>query len=157
MFMLIVGQIKYAAYHWAEAWQSPQNMRPTKTQINLGILPVRSVSSLCAQCVAKDTRLLYVGSEDSELTGWMSRLIWVFAGRTGHFVGFVVLWLVFFFSPPNNFDMHMTEAEWSFVLYSAYNCTTNYNTKQEYNKNTTKLYIMAFMNIHVKRIGHMVF
>ena len=26
--------------------------------------------------------------------GWMPRLIWVFAGPTGHFVGFVMLWLV---------------------------------------------------------------
>ena len=27
-------------------------------------------------------------SEDFDQTGWMPRLIWVFAGRTGHFVGF---------------------------------------------------------------------
>ena len=29
-------------------------------------------------------------SEDSDQTGWMPRLIWVFAWRTCHFVGFVV-------------------------------------------------------------------
>ena len=34
-------------------------------------------------------------SEDSDQTGRMPRLIWVFAGRTGHFVGFVALWLKF--------------------------------------------------------------
>ena len=31
-------------------------------------------------------------SEDSDQTGWMPRLIWVFAGRTSHFAGCVVLW-----------------------------------------------------------------
>ena len=30
-------------------------------------------------------------SEDSDQTGRMPRLIWVIAGRTGHFVGFVML------------------------------------------------------------------
>ena len=34
-------------------------------------------------------------SEDSDQTGWMPRLIWVFAGRTCHFVGFVTRWLKF--------------------------------------------------------------
>ena len=32
--------------------------------------------------VAKDPRFLHVDSEDSDQTGWMSRLILVFAGRT---------------------------------------------------------------------------
>ena len=36
------------------------------------------------------TNLLQVDSEDSTETGWMPRLIWVFAGRTGHFFCFVV-------------------------------------------------------------------
>ena len=34
-------------------------------------------------------------SEDSDQTGQMPRLTWVFAGRTGHFIGFVMLWLKF--------------------------------------------------------------
>ena len=37
----------------------------------------------------------------TDQTGWMPRLprlIWVFAGRTDHFVGFVMLWLKFVFS-----------------------------------------------------------
>ena len=33
-------------------------------------------------------------SEDSDQTGWMPRLIWVFAGCTCHFVGFVMRWLI---------------------------------------------------------------
>ena len=58
------------------------NMRPAKTQISLGIRPVWSESSLCAQWVAKDPRFLHADSEDSDQTGRMPRLIWVFAGGT---------------------------------------------------------------------------
>ena len=65
------------------------SVRPAKTQISLGICPVRSDSSLCAQWVAKDSRFLHADSKDSDQTWWMPRLIEVFAGRTCHFVGFV--------------------------------------------------------------------
>ena len=34
-------------------------------------------------------------SKDSDQTGWMPRLIRVFAGCSGHFVGFVMLWLIY--------------------------------------------------------------
>ena len=43
---------------------------------------VWSESLLCAQWVAKDPRFLYADSEDSDQTGRMPRLIWVFAWRT---------------------------------------------------------------------------
>ena len=56
--------------------------RPVKTQISLGIHPVWSESSLRAQWVAKDPRFLHAHSEDSDQTGQMPRLIWVFAGST---------------------------------------------------------------------------
>ena len=58
--------------------------------------PDKSDPSLrCAlKWVAKDPRFLHVDSEDSDQTGRMPRLIWVFAGRTGHFVGFVMRWLI---------------------------------------------------------------
>ena len=58
------------------------SVRPAKTQISLGIRPVWSESSLCAQWEAKDPRFLHADSEDSDQTGRMPRLIWVFAGRT---------------------------------------------------------------------------
>ena len=54
-------------------------VRPAKSKISLGICPVWSESLLCAQRVAKDQSPLLADSEDS---GWMPRLIWVFAGRT---------------------------------------------------------------------------
>ena len=50
-------------------------------------------SSLCAQWVAKDPCFLHADNEDSDQTGWMPRLNWVFAGCTCHFVGFVMSWL----------------------------------------------------------------
>ena len=58
------------------------SVHPTKTQISLGIRPVWSESLLCAQWVANDPRFLHADSEDTDQTGRMPRLIWVFAGRT---------------------------------------------------------------------------
>ena len=62
-------------------------VRQAKTQISLGIHPIWSVF---AKWVAKDLSSLHADSEDSDQTGRMPRLIWVFAGRRGHFVGFVM-------------------------------------------------------------------
>ena len=68
-------------------------MRPVKTQISLDTRPVLSESLLCTQWVAKDPNFLHADSEDFDQTGRMPRLIRVFAGRTCHFVGFVMRWL----------------------------------------------------------------
>ena len=65
-------------------------VRPAKAQISLGIRPVWSKSSLCVQWVAEDPSFLHADSEDSDQTGRMPRLIWIFARRTCHFVGFVM-------------------------------------------------------------------
>ena len=65
-----------------------RHVRPATTQISLGIRPVWSESSLCAQRVANDPSFLQADSQNADQTGWMPRLIWVFAGRTRHFVGF---------------------------------------------------------------------
>ena len=48
---------------------------------NVAVHPVWSESSLCAQWVAKDPSFLHADSEDSDQTGRMTRLIWVFARR----------------------------------------------------------------------------
>ena len=71
-------------------------VRPGKTQISLGIHPVWSESSLCAQWIAKDPSFLHADSEDwsdwadaqadlslrwghSHFVGFvMSRLMWVY-------------------------------------------------------------------------------
>ena len=68
------------------------SVRPAKTQISLGIHPVWSESSLCAQWVAKDPSFLHADSED-----WSDRanaqadlsLHWQY----NHFVGFLMSWL----------------------------------------------------------------
>ena len=58
------------------------SVRPAKTQISLGIRPVLSESSLCAQWITKDPSFPHADSEDFDQTGRMPRLILVFAGRT---------------------------------------------------------------------------
>ena len=65
-------------------------VHPAKTHISLGIHPVWSESSLSAWRKLGSLATHWVHSEDSDQTGWMPRLIWVFAGRIGHFVGFVM-------------------------------------------------------------------
>ena len=69
------------------------SVRPAKTQISLGIHPVWSVSSLCAQWVAKDPSFLHAESEYSDQTGWMPRLIWAFGRRT--LILLVLSWLTY--------------------------------------------------------------
>ena len=65
-------------------------LRPLKTKISLGICPVWSESSLSAWRKVGSLATHWAHSEDSDQTGRMPRLIWVFAGRTDHIVGFVM-------------------------------------------------------------------
>ena len=78
-------------------------VRPAKTQITLGICPVWSESSQCDRWLAEDPMFLHADSEDSDQTGRMPRLIWVVAGRNGHFVGFVMRRLSFDYGTPWRF------------------------------------------------------
>ena len=80
------------------------HVRPAKTQISLGIRPVWSESSLFAWRKLGSLATHWSHSEDADQTGWMPRLIWVFAGRTDHFVGFVMRWLICVWWP-----MHTTQ------------------------------------------------
>ena len=57
-------------------------VRPAKTQISLGICPVWSESSLSAWRKLRSLVTHWVHNEDSDQTGRMPRLIWVFAGCT---------------------------------------------------------------------------
>ena len=69
--------------HWASAWQNQQNdLCAPQRQISLGIRPLWSEPLLCALWVAKDAMLLQADSEDSDQTGQMPRLIWVFTRHT---------------------------------------------------------------------------
>ena len=69
--------------------------KPTKWlcaqwRLRSALASAQSESSLCAQWVAKEPNFLHVDSEDSDQSGWMPRLIWVFAGRT--IILFVLSW-----------------------------------------------------------------
>ena len=57
-------------------------VRPVKTQISLGICPVWSESSLSAWRKLGSLATHWAHSEDSDQTGQMPRLIWVFTGCT---------------------------------------------------------------------------
>ena len=70
------------------------HVRPAKTQINLGIRPVWSESSLSTWGKRMSLAILRAHSEASDQTGRMPMLIWVFAGRKGHFVCFVMRRLI---------------------------------------------------------------
>ena len=62
-------------------------VRPAKTQISLGIRPVWSESSLCAQCVAKDPNSLHADSEDSDLSlRWAHRPFYWFCHEAAHVI-----------------------------------------------------------------------
>ena len=76
------------------------HVRPSKTQISLGIRQIWSGFFLCAQWVANDLRFLHANSEYSDPTGRMPRLIWIFFGRIVHLVCFVVRrWFMDYFIP----------------------------------------------------------
>ena len=57
-------------------------VHPAKTHISLGIRPVWSESSLSAWRTLGPLAIHWAHSKDSDQTGQMPRLIWVFAGRT---------------------------------------------------------------------------
>ena len=78
------------------------SVRPAETQISLGIRPVWSESSLSAWRKLGSLATHWVHSEDSDQTGRMPKLIWVFAGGTLIFVGFVMSWLKWLFTYPND-------------------------------------------------------
>ena len=60
-----------------------------------GLCTQQRVFAVCFKWEAKDPSILHADSEDSDQTERIPWLIWVFAGRTGHFVSFVILRLKF--------------------------------------------------------------
>ena len=71
----------------------PTNVRPWRLRSAWAYAQFDQ-SSQCAQWVAEDTMFLHADSEDFDQTGQMLRPVWVFAGRKGHFVGFVMSRLI---------------------------------------------------------------
>ena len=87
------------------------HVRPAKTQFSLGIRPVWSESSLSVWRKLGSWATHWAHSGDPDQTGRMPRLIWVFTGRTCHFVGFVMLRL-FFAVPHPSHSRGRTSHEW---------------------------------------------
>ena len=87
--------LQYCKCHMSRSMTKPTMwpVHPAKTQISLGIHPVWSESSLSAWRNLWSLATHWVHSKDSDQTGWMPRLIWVFVGHIWHFVGFVMPWL----------------------------------------------------------------
>ena len=75
---------------WAMTKPTKWSVCPAKTQISLGICPVWSESSLSTWRKLWSLATHWAHSEDSDQTGRMPRLIWVFTGHTCHFIGFVL-------------------------------------------------------------------
>ena len=71
------------------------HVHQSKTQISLGIRLVWSESLLSAWRKLGSLATHWEYSKDSDQTGRMPRLIWVFAGRKGYFVGFLMTWLIY--------------------------------------------------------------
>ena len=77
--------------HWACAWQKQQNDPCAQQKLRSACASAQFDQSLyCPHEVATH----WVHSKDSEQTGWMHRLIWVFVGCICHFVCFVMLRLI---------------------------------------------------------------
>ena len=68
---------------------------PSEDSDQPGHPPCEQSFLLCALWIAKNPSFIHADSEDSDQTGQMPRLIWVFAGRTCHFVGFVMRQLIY--------------------------------------------------------------
>ena len=80
--------IVYGIFHkikqkWAPTWQNQQcGCAPSKDSDQPGIRPVWSESSLSAWRKLRSLATYWAHSQDSDQTGRMPRVIWVFAGCT---------------------------------------------------------------------------
>ena len=69
-------------HNWAASWQNQQNGMCPQQRLRSGFRPVWSESLLSAWRNVGSLFTHWVHSEDSDQTGWLPRLIWVFAGGT---------------------------------------------------------------------------
>ena len=105
------------------------SVRPAKTQISLGIRPVWSESSLSAWGNLGFLATHGAHSEDSDQTGRMPRLIWVFAGRT-----FIVLVLSCRGSYYNYFRMIYSPAPLHYICFLGSRKKSKLKTEQQRSK-----------------------
>ena len=77
---------------WTAAWQNQQNDLRAKQRLRSAWT---SESLLSAWRSLASLAILRVHRDDSDQTGWMPRLIWVFSGHTGLIAGFVMRHLIY--------------------------------------------------------------
>ena len=80
---------------WAASWQNQQNDLCAQRRLGSAWASAQYDQSL--RCPHEETlvsQLPIHHTAETDQTGWMPRLIWVFARRTYHFVGFVMLLLI---------------------------------------------------------------
>ena len=123
-------------------------MRPAKTQICLGIRSVWSESSLSAWRKFRSLATHYAPNEDSNRTGRMPRLIWVFAGRT-------VILLVLSWGGANVTDIVLKRRRGNIqnnkVLWPLVTCRIQYDTKRSTGPgNTSKSHMTWALNYYTQ-------
>ena len=102
------GRWTYMSHHMTKP--TKWSVRPANTLISMGIRPVKSEYLVSAWMKVGSLAIHKAHSKDSDQTGWMPRLIRVFAGRTGHFVGFVTCRLIWF----NDRETYQVGSQWQF-------------------------------------------
>ena len=93
-YWAVCSKVTWVYYELRHDKTNKMAVCPAKTQISLGIRRVWTEFSLSAWRKLWSLATHWARSEDSDQTGRMPRLIWVFAGHT-HFVGFVMSWLIY--------------------------------------------------------------
>ena len=79
---------------WAASWRNQQSGMCAQHRLRSAWASAQSdQSSLSAWRKLGSLATHWAHSEDSDQTERMPRLIWVFAGHTCHFLGFVMRWL----------------------------------------------------------------
>ena len=80
---------------WAAAWQNQWNGMCTQRRLRTAWASAQSDQSLrCALNRKLRAQAFFMQTGKTDQSGLMPRLIWVFAGCTGHFVHFVMLQLI---------------------------------------------------------------
>ena len=133
--------------NWAASGQNQQcGCVPSKDSVSLDIHPVWSESTLSAWRKLGSLATHCAHSEDSDQTGQMPRLIWVFAGRTDYFVGFVMERLSYLLKSIYSVTSHLTRLEWNFNIKLYY----SYPFQLNMSPFTNRIFLMlVFKHFHI--------
>ena len=126
----LISDFYFTIFIWAAARQNQQYGRYAQRRRRSAWASVQSDQfSLRAQLVANDPMLLHADSEDSDQAGRMPRLIWVFAGHTVLFVGFVLLWRIWLAHSAKTIRLKKSSlmvTTLPFIMFSCYRVSAYY-------------------------------